>query len=196
MAKDHKMSVDNSGENSGVLVGTNNGTINYQLQNNTKIPSMITEIVKTLGNIYVDNENESSSFVAFEIDDKIQHNSIIKYREIIRAYAIYFYQCENAMDLYDNSNIDSKARILHCVKIWYLEFKGDLLLLFKDSHQTEIELVRDNADLLIENIYQKIKEAIVGSSNNTSMNIEDVDLGVICFVCYCFMKCKILEKPL
>lgn len=197
MLKDSEVSVDNSGDNSGIMVGINMGTINYQLQNSIRIPSQIATIVKTLGTIYIDDEDINTSNIAvFKTDDKIEYNCVIKYSEIIREYAIYYSQCEDTMNLYDNSYIGSKKRILRWIRNMYLEFKGELLLIFKDDAQQDIEIVRSNADSLIDKVAEKIKETILQSSNSNETNHEDMDLGIACFVCYSFMKCKLLEKPL
>jgi len=197
MSKNSEVGIDNSGDNAGVIVAMNTGTINYQLQNSIKIPSKIATIVKTLGAVCVDEDDpQPLSFAAFKPDEKIQYNCVIKYDQIIREYATYFSQCEDAMNLYDNSNMGSKSRILRCIKNWYLEFKGELLLFFKDDNKQDIEIVRNNADLLIDKVSQKVRDIILQSSNSIELNHEDMDLGITCFVCYCFMKCKILEKPL
>ena len=41
--------VDNSGDNQGVIVGQNTGTINLSIQNAIKIPSLISTVVQALG---------------------------------------------------------------------------------------------------------------------------------------------------
>lgn len=197
MLKNSELGIDNSGDNSGVMVAMNTGTINYQLQNSIRIPSNITTIVKKLGAVRVDEDDpQPLSFAVFKPDEKIQYNCIIKYDQIIREYSTYFTQCEDAMNLYDNSNMGSKKQILLCIRKWYLEFKGELLLSFKDDNKQDIEIVRNNADSLIYKVSQKVKDVILQSSNSIDLNHEGMELGITCFVCYCFMKCEILEKPL
>lgn len=196
--KNNEVNIENSGENPGLIVGINNAPINiYQLQNSVKMPSKIAVIVKVLGTTCFDeDESQSTNLIAFKPDEKIQHNSVIKYREIIQNHAIYFSLCDDVINSYDNSSIGSKNRILRCIKNWYVELKGELLLSFKDSGKQDIEIVRENADLLIDKVVQKIRDTIKQSSNAIEMDIEDMESGIMCFVCYCFMKCKILEKPL
>lgn len=197
MLKNSEVSVDNSGDNSGILVAMNAGTINYNLSNNVRIPSQIATIVKTLGSVCIDDEYiQPLDLAVFKPDEKIEYNCVIKYSEIIKEYAIYYSQCEDTMNLYDNSNIGSKKRILRCIRNWYLKFKGELRLLFKNDDQQDIEIVRSNADSLIDKVAEKIKDTILQSSNSIETNHEDMELGIVCFVCYSFMKCKLLEKPL
>ena len=197
MSKNSEVGIDNSGDNSGVIVAMNTGIINYQFQNRKKIPSKLAIIVKILGAACADeDDSQSLSFAAFKPDEKIQYNCVIKYDQIIREYATYFSQCEEAMNVYDNSSMGSKRRILRCIRNWYLEFKGELLRLFKDDNKQDIEIVRSNADVLIDKISQKVRDIILQSSNSIELDHEDMELGITSFVCYCFMKCKILEKPL
>lgn len=191
------MKIDNQGTNEGVIVGLNQGTINFLLQEKLKIPSLISSVVKALGSVCVDNDDVESSLDLnmFKPDDKIEYNCVIKYKEIIKEYAAYYTYCDDILNIYDNSNIGSKAKILCCVKFWYLESKGQKLLELKKSSATDIEKIRDNADFFIESVINKIKQIIYASANLDDTNFEEILLGITCFVCYCFMKCKILERP-
>jgi len=44
---------------------------------------------------------------------------------------------------------------------------------------------------------ETIRKKIIDTINNTNYNIiyEDIDFAVDCFICYCFIECKIFEKP-
>lgn len=190
------ISLENSGSNSGVIVAQHNGPMILHLQNSVKIPSHLATIVKTLGLVCAVPESDNpQTFSVFRPEDKLAYNCVIQYREIINEYAIYYTHSDNAMNLYDNSNIGSKNRILLWVKTCYLECKGELMK-SKKADESEIELVRKNADYIINKVAQRIKETILQSADCTNINHEDLELGVYCFICYCFMKCKILEKPI
>lgn len=49
-----KYNVDNNGENLGVMVGNNSGNISVNIERVTKMPSLISNLVKLLGNACVD----------------------------------------------------------------------------------------------------------------------------------------------
>lgn len=194
----NSLAVDNSGENTGVIVGTNSGTINL-LEHVVKIPSLISVIVKKIGTFCysdIDEENSACTLIPFKPEEKLDYNHVIKYKEIIYQYSTYYENCEQALNIYDNSHIGSKAKILNSVKLWYCKSKGNLLLELKDSELSDIEKIRNNSDRLIDEVINQIQCAINGSKDFSDTYFEELDLGIICFVCYCFMKCKILERPI
>jgi hypothetical protein len=82
MLKPSNMKIDNQGTNEGVIVGLNQGTINFLLQEKLKIPSLISSVVKALGSVCVDNDDVESSLDLnmFKPDDKIEYNCVIKYK--------------------------------------------------------------------------------------------------------------------
>lgn len=193
----NNLAVDNKGENTGIIIGTNSGPINL-LENAVKIPSLISIIVKKFGTLCcndIDEEESSSTFVPFKPNDKIDYNNVIKYKEIIYQYSIYYESCEQTLNIYDDSHIGSKAKILNCIKLWYSKSKGALLLELKECKLSDIEKIKNNADRLIDEVIEQIHSAIKNSKDFSDTSYEELDLGIICFVCYCFMKCKILERP-
>ncbi len=196
MGNDYK--AENSGNNQGLIVGQNTGNINFSLQKVVKIPSLISTVVRTLGEVcsQEDIPLSSSNPQEFKPNEKIEYNCVVKYRDIIREFSAYYSICENHLNAYDDSNIRGKAKILRCVHLWYLNAKGEILVENKESGKSEIEIIRENSDKLIDIVRNKIYEAVKNSGEIETMYIEDLELGIACFTCFCFMECKILEKPL
>lgn len=196
MARETNMDLDNSGINQGVMVANNSGNIYMTIQETRKIPSLISVVVKSLGNtcMEVDFTNSTCTLMEFKPDEKLEYNRVIKYKYVIKEFSVYYLYCDNILNVYDNSNLGSKARILKCIHMWYLEEKGNLLLSLKDMEKTEIEKIQDNADYLIDKVKARIVDIVQNADFNESC-IEDIEIGITCFVCYCFMECKILEKP-
>ena len=118
-----------------------------------------------------------------------------RHKEIIENFSVYYEVCNTYLNIYDNTHIKGKARILKCVHIWYMEEKGKLFARFKDSELDDIEIVRENSDELIDRVKARIYDSVYNAANSTELFLEDLEIGVICFTCYCFMECKILEKP-
>jgi len=197
MARNEKMDIDNTGVNQGVMVGNNSGNIYMTLNETIKIPSLISRVVKSLGATCADLDTPYSPDILteFKPDDKLEYNRIIKYKYIIKEFSMYYMHCDNILNVYDDSNFGSKTRILKCVHMWYLEEKGRLLFFLKDSVKEDIEIIQENADYLIESIKEKVKNVIDNSGIDDTF-VEDMEIGIACFICYCFMECKILEKPI
>lgn len=188
--------IENSGYNQGIMVVNNDGNINVTLQEAVKIPSLIPTVVASLGDICSMEEVPlgSSDYRSYMTDDKIEYNCVIKYRDIIKYYSTYYDICEQYLNAYDDSNIRGKAKILRCVHGWYMEAKGDILLRNRDSKKAEIDIIRENSDNIIEMVKERIWKAVTDS--HEIMLREDLEQGIKCFTCFCFMECKILEKPL
>ena len=109
-----KYSVQNSGENFGVMVGSNNGGMYVNLQKAVKIPSLISNLVKLLGNACIEEEYSASetNTQEFKPDDKIEYNGVIVYREIIKEFAAYYLTCDSYLNAYDDAHIRGKAKVL------------------------------------------------------------------------------------
>ena len=75
-----------------------------------------------------------------------------------------------------------------------MEAKGDVLLRNRNSEKAEMDIVRENSDNIIDMVKGRIHKCVIDS--HELMLMEDMELGIACFTCYCFMECKILEKPL
>lgn len=191
-------SIENSGENSGAIVGNNYGSIVLNMQNVVKIPSLISELVRLLGDACCEEEYATGGGIikTFKPDEKIKYNCVIKYKCIIEEFSEYYSTCESYLNAYDDSNIRGKAKILKCVHMWYLEAKGLVLSENKASSKDELDIIRDNSDRIIDMVKDKMISIIQDSGDMDITYREDFELGIACFICYCFMECKILEKPL
>lgn len=182
--------------NQGLVVGENHGNI-YNYGNATKMPSLIADIVKAMANVDECNPKNSIEPLvsAFKPDEKIKYNSVVKYKEIITEHATYYSQCEEILNILDDSNIGTKSKILRCVKNWYLEAKGEVLIKKHADDLLDIDIVRMCSDDLIDKVKEKIFAVAINYAQSDT-SVEEVELGVVCFTCYCFMECRILEKPL
>lgn len=189
--------IDNSGNNQGLIIGENTGNIEVSITSVMRMPSLISTVVKSLGDVCV-NDNIKSNYDSkvFKPDEKIEYNCVIKYKDIIKYFSSYYFICEEFLNTYDNLNMRGKAKILNCIYLWYMKAKGTVLLENKDINKSEIDIIRKNADKLIDMVQEDIYETVKASDEMNIMYKEDIELGIACFTCYCFMECKILEKPL
>lgn len=163
--------VDNSGDNQGVIVGQNTGTINLSIQNAIKIPSLISTVVQALG-IACATEDISSKIGTpkeYKPDEKIEYNCVIRYKYVIKEFATYYSTCESYLNAYDDSNIRGKARILKCVHLWYLDAKGEILAENKDKDKSDIEVIRQNSDRIIDMVKDRIFETVINSKEIDSV---------------------------
>jgi len=189
--------IDNSGNNHGLIVAENKGNIKVSIEKAVKIPSLISTVVKSLGEACSNDDIESTfDSKEFKPDEKIEYNCVFKYKDIIKYFSAYYSVCEEYLNVYDDSNMRGKAKILNCVYLWYMKAKGCIFLESKNIGEKDIDIIRQNSDRLIDMVQNKIYETVKAANEmDATMYIEDMELGVTCFTCYCFMECKILEKP-
>lgn len=191
-------SIESSGTNNGVMVASNSGVINLNCENIVRIPSIISCIVKAMADLEAPDvkSGDAINLKPYKPEEKIEYNHVIKYKDIIKEYAGYYTYCNETMDIYDNSNLGAKNKILRLVYNWYLEAKGELIRNNQNTKMSDIEIIRANSDQLIDSVKSKIYDISIKYSTVYNTCIEDIELGVRCFTCFCFMECKILEKPL
>lgn len=137
-----KYRVENCGDNSGVMVANNSGSIYFTMQKAIRIPSLISNVVKVLGNVCIDEEYSASgvNIQEFKPDDKIEYNGVVVYKDIIKEFAAYYLTCDKYLNAYDDSNIRGKAKILRCVHTWYLYARGRIMLEYKDTEKVKWKL--------------------------------------------------------
>ena len=172
----NEFKTENSGENQGVIVGHNSGNINVSIQKVVKIPSLIATVVKTLGEMCVQDyfSDNTDNLQEYRPDEKIEYNCVVKYKEIIKDFSAYYSICENHLNAYDDSNISGKARILKCVHLWYLQAKGEIIAENIQTGKSDIEIVRKNSDRIIDMVKIKILDAVMGAKEFDTMYIEDI----------------------
>ena len=78
----NEFKTENSGENQGVIVGQNSGNINVSIQKVVKIPSLIATVVKTLGEMCVQDDfsDNIGNLQEYRPDEKIEYNCVVKYK--------------------------------------------------------------------------------------------------------------------
>ncbi|MFD2671189.1 hypothetical protein [Marinicrinis sediminis] len=202
-------SVDNDGINHGIMAGTVNGSVDNSSnfivmlpERQKKLPSIIPKIIEVLSEITVLSDEEldqrykvsEEDLRPFNIPDKITHNNLIKYRGVIIEYSYYGRICEEAFNITDNHVMGSKSKILKDIKHLYNEYKGQLLVEHQEDELDDLEIIRRNADYIIDMVKGDLKQRIL-ADDNTAIVYEDIEDGLIRVLCYAFVECKILEKP-
>lgn len=186
--------IENQGTNKGVIANVIYGDI-YNSNDMRKPTTALIPVIQAISSIDFDKEikNEITNLVPYKYEDKITYNDVVKYREIIMDYAMYYDECENIMTIIDNKSIGRKGKILKWIHSKYLTEKGNFV---KDNKNiNEIDVIRQNSDIILDNIITSLKEHILNHLDDYTIDEIDIELGITCFVCYCFMKCTILEKP-
>ncbi len=173
-------------EGTGYQTG-DNGVIN--INNVVKNPSILANVINAISKIDLDDKTNFGELKeAPVIEDKIKHNDIKAHFELINDYGLYGKKLETIYQTLEQEKPGRKSRLLRNISDLYKIEKGNL------TTNNDIEVIRANADLIIENIINKLDFAAKESSNIDADN-EDVKAAVSIVVADAFIRCKILEDP-
>lgn len=162
-------SLTNPGQNDGVIAGVVNGDITYiHSTPANKYASLIPTLIEKLADLVniTDEEMERaykispSELITYDIDGKIEYNDVIKYKDLIKEYSLYGSICEQAFNIIDNNDMGIKRRILDSISLLYKKFKGQLLLENRTSVLAEIDIIRMNADKIIDYVKETLEKEL------------------------------------
>lgn len=153
-----------------------------------KHPSILSIVINQIGETLIENDLDDNTKTAPSTEEKILYNNVINYKPTIEEYSIYQGKLNNIYEEIENQGSTRKAFLLQNIQTLYLKEKGK----YKD-----ISEIRANADLIFENIENKIWGILEGSSNlNSELPIETLNIAILIVMVDAFMRCKILEEPI
>nr|DAM13553.1 MAG TPA: hypothetical protein [Caudoviricetes sp.] len=193
------MAPENRGNNYGAMAGNINAPVKIynNIEAKKRLHSLMPTFIEILAQITNTENPPSDSTVplSYKIEDKIEYNQLLKYKSLVDEYGNYYLVCENAFIALDNIKNFSKERILKSISEKYKAEKRSLLSFNHNQEISEIDLIRNNSDYIIDQIISKIKEEIMINYNEEDIVFEDVEFCLPVFICYAFVECKILERP-
>ncbi len=191
----------NSGTNSGVIAKEINGPVNINVGNHIKkLPSIMPKFIEILAELVDEDEehiifkDKKNIYDIYDIDGKVSYNNLFKYRDIVDDYGEYYYVCNTALDNVNLAYKSGKKKILRDISEMY-KFEKRKLLEGCDKRENIQDIIKENSDSIIDNIKKALIEKIRISYNEENLLEEDLNYCASIFVCYCFVECKILEKP-
>lgn len=161
-----------------------------------ELPSILSDIFPLLSNIILNydcRQEEVSYNIPFEIEDKIKHNNIEKYKTYLEDYWSYILPIEEYLDLLDENIPWRKNHFLSKIKRIYL----DILYELNTKKEDRILFIKKvTGDLIIDKVIETIYKKYLNSPNRSNKYTEeDIEVSIIVTVCKSFVECKILENP-
>lgn len=150
-------------------------------------PSALNTIIGILGSRIIGSADTFDSLNAPNPEEKILHNNVIRYRDIIHEYKVYQGKLNKIYGEIERDGSTRKEFVLRNIRTSYLEEKG--------KYNGIIE-IRINADNIIENVMHRLWDIVHLSSNNdTELPFEVVQFNLYLILVDAFMRCSILEAP-
>lgn len=195
--------VNNMGENYGVMAGTIHGDIYYGNPSQRKIPTLLPKLIETLSKLDFEKKIDpciSKRNKAYTIDEKIDHNHVQSYEEVIQKYYGCFHICESALATLEEINFGIKKKILNDIETLYGDIKREKFSEFKRLQKPGekihmLQVVQYNSDEIINEVKKNLKYKIEDGYDQEDFTKEDISLCLDVFLVYAFGECKILERP-
>jgi hypothetical protein len=152
-----------------------------------KYPSALNTVVGFVGKRIFDDTNSEDPTNAPDAEDKILYNNVILFKPTIVQYRVYQGKLNKLYEEIEKQGSTKKEYLLQNIKTIYLKEKGK----YKD-----IDDIRANADIIIENVENELWKIIENSSNSIlDLPIEAIKVGLLIIMVDAFMRCNILEEP-
>lgn len=133
----------------------------------------------------------------YDIDAKLDHNHVFKYRALVEEYGEYGQNVIKALNTVDQEKMGAEQKILKLINSYYKESIGELKKhhIANNKSAELIESIRLHSDQIIESVINKLVTVVNNSSNGNELTEEDLILGAKYVVAHAFIECKVLERP-
>lgn len=172
-------------------------SLTYNAPNPQQIKnSVLAKILKTMLDRGIFPEIiEDVSMVPYDICDKIEYNHIVKYRELFDNYATYYSTCNKIVNSLDNERVCSKQTILNSIHNKYLLIKGNFIKKYSNSGESEKAIIQSHSDDILDDIFSFYYCEAQRYLALDGYTYEEIQINIQVFLTYCFIECKILERP-
>jgi len=167
----------------------NIGEVKNQLSNTSSIIATALPRIAALVN---SSEVDQNDTIPFEIEQKISHNNLKAFKEILDDYVLFGPKVDEIYNEFENNSPGFKNSISRYFKNKYHLVRNNLVANANGS--SVIDVVKANSDRILSDIIKELKIDLQ-SSNNLSLKVEEIETCAVTVVCHAFTMCKILEKP-
>lgn len=152
-------------------------------------PSLLGIVVGALADMDLDSTlEEPTEMRSFRIQDKIEHNAIVRNRALIHEYKVLYPKLNALYDLLEQEGSFKKQNLLRNVRRIYLRVKGR----YVGTSKEPLTVVRGNADDMLDAVQDELLAIVQAENQNWP---EDMAFGISVVMVDAFMRCKILEAP-
>lgn len=186
--EENNVTISNS-QNTGTIIGVQN---NYNFSQK-KIPTILSKIIKGISDISSEMDDiDTNDYTPYFPEEKIEYNNVVRYKTIICEYSKFYDICDKTLNILDNNEVGTRKKILREI---HLEYELVLASLMDTSSKSRIDIVRENADNIIEEMIEILSNKINDTNNTENLSQEDIKIGIVVIICFAFIDCKILDKP-
>lgn len=176
-----------------IKVENNHGGIHYY-ERVARNPSYLADIVNGISKLPFEFYPDTSNILSFDIANKLDHNNVIKYKQIIEDYAFYSNSINETYAAISIVKPNCRDKVMRIVNREYLRISSTILL--NTNTENIMSIIKSNSDIIIESVLKILKEKLYEANNlETEIHNEDIDIAIEMIVGDAFINCKILENP-
>ncbi|MEM5948943.1 ABC-three component system protein [Spirochaetia bacterium 38H-sp] len=153
----------------------------------SKKSTLLNQAINAIASIELEDNLDNYSLETFNIDKKIEYNSIKEYRYIIEDCSKYYGKLNPLYSELEKQGSFRKEKLLRIIQNLYLKAKGE----FVNGERNELEMIQNNADKIFKSVEEKLWQLIDENQSNT----DDIYIALPIIMVDAFMRCKILEEP-
>lgn len=174
--------------------------------NIVRSPSIFMSLVSLIASSnYVGEKNLPEDYSTYNIDEKIEYNDIIKYRQKIEDYYLYNSMIERSYQTLNEKVPAAREKALTRINSHYKDCIGELQVKHKDllkkasdkieKNSIVRELIKNNSDEIILCVIDNVKKTCLASIDSVGVSIEEIEMHTEYIVFHAFVECQVLEKP-
>ncbi|NRB11304.1 MAG: hypothetical protein HRU35_06825 [Rickettsiaceae bacterium] len=154
--------------------------------------SLLKPIIKAISNLSLDEvKNLDDTTLVFNIQHKIDYNSIIRNKFLIENYKIYYTKINTLYNELEKQGSFKQENFLRNIRNMYLKIKGK----YVNNESNPLKIIQENSDNIIEDLEQELIDCCVSYNTESEIYHEDILFGVSVIIVDAFMRCKIMECP-
>lgn len=144
-----------------------------------KVDTNLATVINILSKENLSDVVDTPEINPFEIERKIEFNSLLKTQEIIDDYKIYYSKLDEKYREFDKQGANKSFSVLSAIRKKY----------------TELSMTVSDPDELFFLIISSIIDVIKNSKNYIEIPYEELELCVSIIVVDAFIRCKIFKNP-
>ena len=114
----------------------------------------------------------------FEVEDKIDFNSLVGAADVIREYNVWQMAVRRVYAAFDAEGTNKSFFVLQKIRSFYIAHKQKM-----------------SADELFDAVRGEVKNEIMGNASSKDLSVEAIDVCADILVVDAFIRCKIFENP-
>ncbi|HAK0819307.1 TPA: hypothetical protein H1P87_002944 [Salmonella enterica] len=169
-------------------------------------PSIFMNLVSIISSgDYLHGNDSSDDYSSYDIDEKIDYNDVVKYRDKIEDYYLYNSMIEKSYVSLNEKIPTAREKALVRINSCYKDCVGDIkfknkeilkkIINKEERKKFERDLIKNNSDNIIACVIEHVRQTCITSIDAGTVTIEEIEMHAEYIVFHAFVECKVLEKP-